>query len=300
MGTKFKITVHAADEATAQKATRAAFARIAELDGIMSDYRPSSELMRLCEKSGGDPVKVSDDLFGVLSRAQEVSRLSDGAFDVSVGPLVKLWRRARFQKKLPDADELAKARALVGYQDIVLDAKDRTVRLRKPGMRLDLGGIGKGFAADAAHAVLKRHGISSALVAAGGDITVSNPPPDSKGWKIGIAPVEDPDRDPKRFVLLANAAISTSGDAEQFIEIEGKRYSHIVDPRTGLGLIGRISVTVIARDGTAADSLTKLVAILGPERGLPIIDRLDGASALFIRKTETGEEAFRSKRWRDQ
>lgn len=300
MGTKFKITVYAADEAAAQKATRAAFARIAELDGIMSDYRPTSELMRLCEKSGGDPVKVSDDLFEVLSRAQEVSRLSDGAFDVSVGPLVKLWRRARFQKKLPDADELAKTRALVGYQDIILDAKDRTVRLRKPGMRLDLGGIGKGFAADAAHVVLKRHGVTSALVAAGGDITVSNPPPDSKGWKIGIAPVEDPDRDPKRFVLLANAAISTSGDAEQFIEIEGKRYSHIVDPRTGLGLIGRISVTVIARDGTAADSLTKLVAILGPERGLPIIDRIDGASALFIRKTETGEEAFKSKRWRDQ
>lgn len=299
MGTKFKIVVYAVDEAAAKKASAAAFAHIAELDGIMSDYRPSSELMLLCQKSGGDPVKVSDDLFNVLSRAQETSKLSGGAFDVTVGPIVKLWRRARFQKKLPDADELAKLRELVGYENVVLDPKQRTVQLKKAGMRLDLGGIGKGFAADAAIATLRKHGVTRALVAAGGDITVSDPPPDAKGWKIGIAPIQDPDSNPKRFVLLANAAVSTSGDAEQFIEIDGKRYSHIVDPKTGVGLVGRMSVTVVAKNGTTADSMTKVVAILGPERGLAIIDALDGTAALFVRKSERGEEVFQSKRFRD-
>src|SRR5262249_25157796 len=155
----------------------------------------------------------------------------------------------------------------------------QTVQLLKPGMRLDLGGIAKGYAADAAQEVLKKHGLTRALVAAGGDIVVSDPPPDTKGWKIGIAPLEDPDAEPKRYLLLSKGAESTSGDAEQFVEIGGKRYSHIVDPRTGLGLIGRMSVTVTARRGLDSDPLTKIAAVLGPEKGLPLIEKCPGASA---------------------
>src|SRR5207302_10058285 len=150
MGTKFQVIVYAADEQTARDAAKAAFARVADLDGIMSDYKPTSELMRLCEKAGGDPVKVSDELFTVLSKAQEVSKLSDGAFDVTVGPVVRLWRLARRTQRLPDADDLKKALELVGYKNVKLDAKARTVQLLKPGMRLDLGGIAKGYAADEA------------------------------------------------------------------------------------------------------------------------------------------------------
>src|SRR5579871_4953370 len=146
MGTRFKIVFYAADEETAKRASKAAFARIAELDGIMSDYRASSELMQLCAKAGGDPVKVSDDLFTVLEKAVAVSRNSDGAFDVTVGPVVRLWRIARRTQQLPDKDALAKALALVGYQNIKLDAKNRSVQLLKPGMQLDLGGIAKGYA----------------------------------------------------------------------------------------------------------------------------------------------------------
>jgi thiamine biosynthesis lipoprotein len=251
--------------------------------------------MKLCQQSGGPPVHFSDDLFTVLARAQEISRLSDGAFDVTIGPLVRLWRRSRYAKKLPSAEELAQARALVGYQKMRLDPQKHTVQLMQAGMRLDLGGIAKGYAADAALKVLKQHGITRALVAAGGDIAVSGPPPDAPGWKIGIASLDGPK--PKRFLQLHDAAVSTSGDAEQFVEIDGKRYSHIVDPRTGLGLLGRTSVTVIARNGTSADSLTKVVCILGPQRGLPIIDRIDGAAALAVRKTEQGEEVFASSRF---
>jgi thiamine biosynthesis lipoprotein len=299
MGTRFKIILYAADETTANRAAKAAFQRIAMLDGIMSDYRSTSELMKLCQKAGDGPVPVSEDLFFVLARAQGVSRISDGAFDVSVGPVVRLWRRARKSKQLPDPGELARARALVGYQNIHLDEKARTVRLGKAGMQLDLGGIAKGYAADAALAVLLQQGVMRALVAAGGDIAVSGPPPDAPGWSIGIAPLVDPDSKPERYLILHDAAVSTSGDAEQHVEIDGKRYSHIVDPRTGIGLIGRQSVTVVAPKGVMADSLTKVVSVLGPERGLPILDKIDGVAAFVVWETDSGLRSAQSKRFAD-
>jgi thiamine biosynthesis lipoprotein len=294
----FQISLYAPDEATARRAARAAFDHVEELNGIMSDYLSTSELMRLCQKSGGGPVRVSKDLFAILARAQEISELSDGAFDVTVGPVVRLWRRARRTKKLPDPGQLAKARALVGYRKMRLDPKQRTVQLLKVGMRLDLGGIAKGYAADAALAVLKKHGITRALVAAGGDIAAADGPPGSRGWKVGIAPLENPDKKPTLYLRLKNAAVSTSGDAEQHVEIGGTRYSHIVDPRTGIGLVGRLSVSVVAPNGTTADAMTKVVSVLGPKRGLAIIDKLDGVAALVVRKTRTGVERVESKRFR--
>jgi thiamine biosynthesis lipoprotein len=297
MGTRFRIVLYAADEATANRAAKAAFARIAELDGIMSDYRATSELMQLCAKAGGEPVKVSDDLFTVLEKAQQVSRLSDGAFDVSVGPVVKLWRIARRTQKLPDKEALDKALALVGYRNIKLDSKNRTVQVVKPGMQLDLGGIAKGYAADCALATLRKHAVDRALVAAGGDIAVSGPPPDADGWKIGIQPVEG--GEPRKYLLLKDAAVSTSGDFEQYTVIDGKRYSHIVDPKTGLGLVGRMSVTVVAKNGLNSDPLAKVPCVLGPEKGLAIIDSLDGVSALMVRKTDKGEEVIESKRFKE-
>src|SRR6266478_6240689 len=206
MGTRFKIIVYARDEDAAKSAIKAAFQRIAGLDGIMSDYRSTSELMRLCQKAGGDPVPVSDDLFRVLEQSQEIARLSDGAFDVTVGPVIRLWRQARRSHEMPDPKELARARELVGYKNVRLDAKSRTVQLLMPDMRLDLGGIGKGYAADAALTTLKEHGITQALVAAGGDIAVSGPPPGSDGWTIGIAPLLDPDAKPNRYLVLHDAA----------------------------------------------------------------------------------------------
>lgn len=296
MGTRFQIILYAPDEATARQAATAAFARIANLDHIMSDYQSSSELMQLCKKAGTGPVHVSDELFTVLRRAQEVAKLSDGAFDVTVGPVVRMWRRARIIHELPDPQELAKARALVGYGKVRLDAKAHTVQLLQPGMQLDLGGIAKGYSADEALAVLKRHGVTRALVAAGGDIAVSDPPPDAPGWTIGIAPMLDPNRKPSRYLILKNAAVSTSGDAEQHVDIGGKRYSHIINPRTGIGLVGHMSATVVARHGIDADSLTKVVAVLG-QRGLKIIDGLDGVAALLIRQTDRGTETFASKRF---
>lgn len=295
MGTQFKIVVYAAEQAVADKAVRAAFARIKQLDGVMSDYKQDSELMRLCLKSGGPPVAVSPELFHVLERAQALARRSGGAFDVTVGPVVREWRLARKAKRLPTKEDLAEALALVGHEKMLLDPKARTVELKKAGMRLDLGGIGKGYAADEAVKVLRDHGLTRVLVAAAGDIVAGDPPPGEKGWTIGIAPLDDPDAKPSRFVLLANSAVSTSGDARQHVEIDGKRYSHIVDPRTGIGVLGQFSVTVTAQHGIDSDSLTKAALLLGPEKGLKLIEATPGAACRFVRKMDGKEQEFRSK-----
>jgi thiamine biosynthesis lipoprotein len=282
MGTQIRIVLYAADEATAKQASRAAFQRIADLNRIMSDYLPDSELMRLCKQAGGSAVPVSTDLFAVLARAAEISRITDGNFDVTVGPVVRLWRRSRRSQLLPDDKELAAAKALVDYRMVALDPVDRTVRLAKVGMMLDLGGIAKGYAAEAAQAVLRKLGITHALVAAGGDIAVSGPPPGKPGWEVGIARAPgDPADGPT--LVLHDCGVSTSGDAEQYVEIGGKRYSHIVDPRTGLGLTDSWQVTVIAPDATTSDGMTKVLCVLGPNRGLKAIAGL-AVSARLVRK----------------
>ncbi len=297
MGTQFRTVLYAADEAEARRAADAAFARISELDAKLSDYREDSELMRLCRQAGGEPVAVSDDLFTVLAAAQEMARRSRGAFDVTIGPLSRLWRRTRRQRELPSPQRLEQARSLVGYEKLMLDAERQTVRLTQPGMLLDLGGIAKGFAADEAQRVLRRHGICSALVAAGGDLVVSDAPPDALAWRIGIAPLDDPDGPPTKFLWLKNAAVSTSGDAEQFVEINGVRYSHILDPKTGLGLIGRQSVTVIAPNGTLSDSLATAISVLKPNEGLKLVEATEGAAALIVVRESTGDNEYRSSRW---
>jgi thiamine biosynthesis lipoprotein len=285
MGMTFELTLYAAEDEAANRAAAAAFQRVARLNVILSDYDPESELSRLSATAGsGQAVKLSEPLWFVLSRAQELSQRSDGAFDITVGPIVRLWRRARRQKELPDPQLLAAARSAVGYEHLKLDPHERTAMLTREGMRLDAGGIGAGYAVDEVLAVLREHGISRAMVNASGDIGVSDPPPNAAGWKIGIAPLDKPDGPPSRYLLLANAAVTTSGDAFQAVEIGGQRYSHIVDPKTGLGLTDPMSVTVVARDCITADSYATAVCVLGPERGLKLIEATPGAAALIVRR----------------
>jgi thiamine biosynthesis lipoprotein len=297
MGTTFRIVLYAPDEVTAKKAANAAFARVAELNAIMSDYQPTSELMKLCEKAGGPPVEVSPDLFAVLAKADEFAKLTDGGLDVTIGPIVRLWRRARRTREMPKADDIKKALALVDYCNIKLQATNRTVQLLLRGILLDLGSIAKGYAADAALAVLRQHGITRALVAAGGDIAVGDAPPNAPGWKVGIAPLKNPDAPPTHNLSLTNAAVSTSGDAEQFVEIAGKRYSHIVDPKTGVGLVGRRSVTVIAPNAMTSDGLDTGFCVLGVERSMKIVEARDDIAAIFVFETDKGVETNTSKRF---
>lgn len=298
MGSSFHLVLYTMDEPTARRASDAAFTRVAQLDDALSDYDPESELMRLCDRAGEGPVAVSDDLYRCLSRALDIARDSDGAFDPTVNPVNRLWRRARRDRKLPDPDLIAKARKLVGYQNVRLNADKRTVELLKPGMKLDLGGIAKGFAAQEAQAVLKAHGIQHAMVAAAGDIVVTGPPPGQDGWRIGIAPLDDPDAPPERLLSLQNTAISTAGDAERFVIIDGKRYGHILDPRTGESLIRHASVTVVAPDGATADGLDTAVFVMGPEAGLALVENTPGAAALYIDRDEHGRIRERAtSRW---
>lgn len=283
LGVRTRLVVYTPDEATAARACTAAFQRIAELEDRLSDYRPASELSRLGAQAGGPPVPVSDGLFFILQRARDLSRRSDGAFDVTVGPYVALWRRARQTGQFPSEEELRQARRVVGWWKMRLDPQTQTVCLLRPGMRLDLGGIAKGYAGDCALAVLRRWGVRRALFEAGGDIVVGDPPPGRPGWVVEL--FGDHPASKGKALTLANAAISTSGDTEQFVEFNGKRYSHIVDPRTGLGLTNRIAVTVVARDGLTADSLATAVSVLGPKRGKALVGTVPGATAYVRRGT---------------
>ena len=297
MGVPVKIALYTADVKAANRAAQAVYARFAELNRIMSDYDPESELSQLSHSSPHDqPVAVSGPLWFVLSRSQQLSEQTDGAFDVTVGPLVRLWRRSRRNGELPSADRIQESQAAVGFERMQLDAARHSVRLTKAKMQLDLGGIAMGYAVDEGLKILKHLGIPSAMIDASGDIGVSDPPPNSRGWRIGIVPLK-PDAPPSRYLLLANAAVTTSGDAFQFIEIGGKRYSHIVDPKTGYGLANHCSVTIVAPDCITADSLATAVSVLGPKAGLEFVERQPNVAALILRGSDEKPEVYESIRW---
>jgi thiamine biosynthesis lipoprotein len=271
-----------------------------QLNGIFSDYDSDSEASRLSRNSGpGQPVALSEEMQFVLGRAIDLSRATDGAFDVTVGPTVKLWRKARRRMRLPNAKELAVAQQLVGFQSVRLNPGERTGELLKTGMKLDFGGIVQGYAADQALAVMRQYGIKRALIDASGDIVSGDPPPDRKHWIIGIGALTRPSERPARYIGLKNAAVATSGDAYQGVDINGVRYSHIVDPKTGIGLTKRSSVTVIAADGITVDGLSTAISVMGPARGMQLIENTPGAEALCVDLSEGRMREFRSPHFVD-
>jgi FAD:protein FMN transferase len=301
MAVQISIIMYAPDGATAAAAADAAFDRIRQLNSILSDYDEESELRRLCSHSSeGNSVRVSDDLWRVLHHAVELSTQTEGAFDVTVGPVVKLWRRARRLKELPAAEALKTALARVDYRAIRFHANGQTVELLTPNMQLDLGGIAKGYALEEAFRVVKKHGIGRVLLRAGGDIVLGDAPPGKSGWRIGIGQI-DPQKPPRFYLSLANVEIATSGDRFQFVEIGGRRYSHIIDPKTGLGLTDHCQVTVVVPQGTQADGLASSICIMGPDKGLKMLEKIPAAAAYLITIPEqTGKEEIRqSSRWKN-
>lgn len=289
MGTQTRIVVYAADAASADRAMRAGFARIAQLDSELSDYREDSGLMRLAAQAGRGDIAVGEDLFRVLQAGQDVAERSGGAFDVTQGTLTRLWRSARKLSELPRSERIERARANGGYRYLHLDAQARTVRIDRPGIGLDVGGIAKGYAADEALAAITAQGVTRALVALGGDIAVSDTPPDAPGWRVSIAPLAPAQASPRApgqtreataqtTLYLRHAAVSTAGDAEQWFEVDGRRYSHLIDPRSGWPMQGRSATTVIARRGIDADGLDTAAALLGPLEGARLIESVAGAA----------------------
>ncbi len=282
MGTMFRIKLYAANEHQAQLAFQAAFARIAQLDNTLSDFTPDSELDCLSQTAVHHPVHASDDLFRILDASENLSEKTGGAFDITLGPLTHLWRAARKRNQLPSPAAIQEAKANCGFRKLHLDRAQHTAELDQPGMQLDAGGIAKGYAADQALLVLTRCGIRSALVAASGDLAFSDAPPGQAGWKIGVDSLDSANAPFTRILVLANGALSTSGPTEQHLDSGGVRYSHIIDPATGLGLTHEITASVVARSGIDADSMSTALSVLGAERGLAFVDRQPGVAAIVV------------------
>lgn len=287
MGVPFRIILYTASEETAKRAAAAAFSRISELDQTLSNYDTDSELSRLGRQSGQSSwTPLSDDLYRVIARAQRLASETDGAFDLTVGPLSALWRNARRTRKYPEEGQLSRFLNRVGWRRLQLDHSRQQARLTTPGMRLDAGGIAKGDALDQAIITLQQHGVQSALVAGDGDIAVSEPPPQKKGWRIRLASLSKTEETPPDYVLLKRQAIAASGDLYQYILLDGKRYSHIVDPRTGVGLTERRLVFVIAPSGIIADSLATALSVLDISKAESLLKLYPGSHARIVSLAE--------------
>ncbi|MFK7817954.1 MAG: FAD:protein FMN transferase [Planctomycetaceae bacterium] len=278
MGVPFRITVYGSDKVAANTAVAKAYKRIATLNQVFSDYESTSEVSRLRKLPAKEATTVSQDMASLIHRSLAVSRATDGAFDVTCGPLVRQWRRARRRKRLPEPELLQKALKQSGYQRIRLT--NRELVFEETGMRLDFGAIAKGYACDEALRILREAGFRSALVDGGGDIVVGNPPPGKTAWRVQIEP-DAKDKASGLILQLANQAVATSGDRYRFVEIDGVRYSHIVDPMTGTGLTSRLTVTVVAPNATDADAFASAVSVLGSKRGTEFIHSKPNAECLI-------------------
>jgi thiamine biosynthesis lipoprotein len=273
MGSQFRIVIDSADSVSAKIAADSAFNRISVLNGIMSDYLDGSEVNRLSASSGTNTwVDVSSDLYEIIEKSVEISKQTNGYFDISVGPVVQEWRRAIRRNYFPSKKTIRNKRRAVGYQHIQFDSSNRRIKLLRPDMKLDLGGIGKGYAADQAIIVLKNLGFQSVLVDAGGDLTISNPPTGKQGWEIEITSGTS-ETDSLEHLIISNTGIATSGATYRYLEHKGGKYSHIVNPRTGIGLLHHVRTTVIAPTGTLADALSTAVSIAGIRKSKKMIKK---------------------------
>ena len=277
MGSPFNLLIYSDDSVKAGNAAVATFKMIDTLNEIYSDYLQGSELNRLSATSGtGEWVNISETLFAILQKSYHAGEISFGSFDVTMGPVIRLWRKARQEKRLPNKDSLKVARKVVSYKYIELDTSHQRIRLQKAGMQLDLGGIAKGEAAQRAYARLCESGFPYSLIDAGGDIVAGKVPPEVDGWKIAIN-LPETDELMNQQLLLQNKAVATSGDLYQYIELNGIRYSHIIDPAMGYALTQLRNVTVIADKGSDADWLATACSILPIKKALKLIKKISSA-----------------------
>lgn len=298
MGVRFGFIVYAESREKAEQGLIAAVERVRDLDAIFSDYDPDSEVSTISRKYvPGKPISVSSNLLQILLLSDRVHRISDGAFDPTIGPLSQLWRDARKTKRFPPQEAIRLSRNRVGWSKLRIDKQASAVTFCKPGMKLDFGGIAKGMAADEALAVLRSLGLTRCLIDAAGDITVGDPPPGRDGWRIAIGSQGG------IRIVLANGSVATSGDRFQFLEQDGKRYSHIINPLTGLGMTDRRRVTVLIQNekwnGTLADSLASALSVMPIDRIREKIASLKNAEVCIeLIGDSSSKTVFQSGRFR--
>jgi thiamine biosynthesis lipoprotein len=279
MGTSVEVEAYGGNDARRRTAIDEAFGAIAEVDRLMSNYRDDSELSRINRLAAHESVRVSDPMLSILEAAQQVSARSQGGFDATVGPLVRLWGFHDKRPHLPTAAELAALRPLIDYHNLLIDGQTHSVRFARPGVEVDLGGIAKGFAVEVAANALRRRALGG-LIDAGGNQYLVGSPPGKPMWTAGI---KDPDR-PDRLLGVVESpetSVSTSANYATFVEINGRKFGHILDPHTLQPSDRALSVTILARDGTVADAMSKAAFILGPSAGLALVDSFPGMSAVI-------------------
>lgn len=280
LGTVCRITIY--DKPTEQ-AFSAAFSRIREIEQRMSLYSSTSEIANINAKAGIEPVQVGNDTFAVIQKALELATLSEGAFDITIGPLVKAWDIGGDNPRKPSDEEIASLLPLIGYSMVELDEAAKTVYLPKKGMALDLGGIAKGYAADEAARILRSHGVERAIINLGGNILTLGKKQDGSLWRIGIQDPESSRGEYAMIVQLEDTSLVTSGPYERFLLLEGELYHHILDTKTGYPVETDFSsASIITKNSLLADALSTSVYALGLEKGLALLNELDGVEGIFF------------------
>ncbi len=282
MGCVYTVVAYGPDARALPRIVEAAFDEVDRIDRLMSHYKPESPLSRLNREAARGPVAVDPELFAFLAECLRYSRESEGAFDITVGPLMKAWGFFRGEGRVPEAAAIAEMLGRVGYRHVTLQADGRTVQFDRAGVELDLGGIAKGYAVDRVVELLRRHEVRAALVSAGGSTIYGlGAPPGREGWEVGIQDPIDPRRIARK-VLLKDRALSVAGIREKSFEAGGVTYAHIMDPRTGRPVSDMLSVAVLAGRGTAGDALDDAFFVLGVEKGRDYLKRLPPAEVFFF------------------
>jgi thiamine biosynthesis lipoprotein len=282
MGNSFTITVVAQNEKTANTNINLAIAEIRRIETLLTTYKKDSQTNLINDNAGIQPVKVDQEVFNLIERCIGISKITQGAFDISYGSIDKsLWNFDKTMTKLPDTVTALKMVHLIDYRNIILNKENTTVFLKKEGMRIGFGGIGKGYAAEMAKQLLIKHNVKSGIINASGDLSAWGFQPNGKKWTIGVADPESPAA-AFSFMEISNKAVATSGNYEKFVTIDGKKYSHTIDPKTGLPITGIKSVTIIASNAEFADAMATPIAVMGIKAGLYLIDQIPDLYCIII------------------
>ncbi|MEX2590513.1 MAG: FAD:protein FMN transferase [Chitinophagales bacterium] len=281
MGKAFHLTIVHEDSVAAQKAIKAAVGEIKRIEQMISSWLPNSQTTAINQNAGIKAVEVDAELFALVQRCKIYSQSSDAAFDISIQPLIDLWNKSLKSKSLPDSFAIKNAALLVNYQNIICDTSRLSIFLKEKGMAIGFGAVGKGFAAESAKNILQKMGIENALINAGGDIAAWGQQSNGKPWGIAIQHPRAKEKG-MAWLEIKDQAIVTSGDYEAFEIIDGKRFSHIIDPRNGYPATDVFSVTVIAYNAELADALATAIFVLGADKGLELAEKIKGLEVLLV------------------